>query len=207
MNAPLPAPPAAPCIDLLPQWRRQRRARRRVISRWITACTLVGVASLAPAGAAAFAGHASGPGVGDRIARSERSIAHLQGEQPVLRRELAALQRTSVLLNAIQDRPDWRPLLHALTHAAGPARFERIETAIVKDGVPELRVTVTALVESQSEARAMVLRFEELAIFDEVKLISATRTAVAQTEVVRCEISARRRMVPESPRGAVGAGK
>jgi hypothetical protein len=181
-------------IDLLPAWRRHKRARRAAVSRWITACVLVAVGSLAPAGAMALSDPSSGPEVAERIARSERSIGQLKAEQPVLRRELATLQRTAALLGAIEDRPDWRPLLHAITEAAGPARFERIETALVRDGVPEIRVTVLVLVEGQPEARAMVLRFEELGLFDEVALSSSTRVAVAQTEVVRCEITARLRL-------------
>lgn len=181
-------------IDLLPAWRRHQRARRTVVSRWITICVLVAVGSLAPAGARALSGPSPGPEVADRIARSERSIEQLKAEQPVLRRELAGLQRTSALLGAIEDRPDWRPLLHAITQAAAPARFERIETALVRDGSPEIRVTMLTLVGDQSEARAMILRFEELGLFDEVRLTSSTRVALAQAEVVRCEISARMRL-------------
>lgn len=185
MNAPV-----AP-IDLLPAWRRHRRARRTAVTRWITACVLVAVASLAPAGAKALSGPSAGPEVADRIARSERSIEQLKAEQPTLRRELATLQRTAALLDAVEDRPDWRPLLHAVSRAAGPARFERIEAVLVREGPPQIRVSVLALVEGQPEARAMVLRFEELGLFDEVVLTSSTRVAVAQTDVVRCEVTAR----------------
>lgn len=181
-------------IDLLPTWRRHKRARQVAVTRWITACVLVGIGSLAPAGAMALSGQSSGPEVADRIARSERSIEQLKAEQPILRRELSSLQRTVALLSAIEDRPDWRPLLHAITQAAGEARFERIETTLVREGSPEIRVTMLALVEGQPEARAMVLRFEELGLFDEVRLNSSTRVALSQTEVVRCEISARVRL-------------
>jgi hypothetical protein len=164
------------------------------VSRWITACVLVAVGSLAPAGAMALSGASAGPEIGDRIDRSERSIEQLRAEQPVLRRELATLQRTANLLTAIEDRPDWRPLLHAVTEAAGPARFERIEAALVREGGPNIRVSVLALVEDLQEARAMVLRFEDLGLFDDVVLGSPTRVPVGQTEVVRCEITARLRL-------------
>lgn len=181
-------------IDLLPVWRRQKRARRVVVNRWVTACVLVGVGSLVPAGAMAFSGSSSGPEVADRIARSERSIAQFKGEQPDLRREIASLQRSAALFSAVEDRPDWRPILHAITQAAGPGRFERIDLRLNRDGVPEIRLNVLVLVDGQTEARSMVLRFEELGLFDEVALTSSQRVGLTNVEAVRCEITARLRL-------------
>ncbi len=181
-------------VDLLPAWRRQKRARRIAVARWATACVLVAVGSLAPAGAMAFSASSSGPEVADRIARSERSIGHLKADQTVLRREILTLQKSAALFSAVEDRPDWRPILHAITRAAGPGRFERIDTRLIREGVPEIRLSVFVLVEGQTEARSMVLRFEELGLFDEVALASSQRVAMTNMEAVRCEITARVRL-------------
>ncbi len=183
-------------IDLLPVWRRRRSARRVAVARWTSVCVLVLVGSLAPAAATALSapGSPREPEFAGRIARAERSIETLKAEQPVLRRELASLQRTAALLSAIEDRPDWRPLLHALNTAAGSARFERIETALVRDGSPHVRVSVLALVPDLTEARAMALRFEDLGLFEDVVLSNPVRITVGRTDVVRCEINARMRL-------------
>ncbi len=184
----------APMIDLLPAARRQRRARRTAAGRWATACVLVAVGSLAPAGAMALTGEAPAGEVADRIIRSERSIAQLQAAQPGLRAKLGELQKTDTLLKAIEDRPDWRPMLHAINEAGAGARFERIEMALTRNPTPAIRVNVIALVANQPEARAMVLRFEGLGVFDEVMLTGATTVGLTNADVVRCEITATVRM-------------
>lgn len=187
-------------IDLLPIHRRQKRARRIAVSRWITAGVLVAVGSLGPAGVVALS---SGDGmleVTERIARSTKSVEQLKAEEPALRRSIAELQRTDALLRTAEDRPDWRPLLHTIERAGGDARFERIEARLVRDGSPEIRLSMTALVGGLTEARDLVLRLESLGVFQEVTLSNTTRITIGSTEAVRCEIAAKARLSGGSKR-------
>lgn len=179
-------------INLLPTPRRVRRARKRAVTGWITASVIVAVGSLAPAGAMALASGDGAAEIVDRTRRAERSLEQLNQEEPLLRRRIAELQRTDRVLKAVEDRADWRPLLHALSESAGGARFERIEAGFTQDG--EVRTSIIALVESLTEARALILRLESCGVFDTVTLSSPTRVQLASAEVVRCEIDARFRL-------------
>jgi hypothetical protein len=183
-----------PVINLIPLERRIRRARRIAVSRWVGASVLVVIGAMAPAGALALTASPERADVGDRMARSERAVAQFRAEEPRLRAELADLTRTDALLRAVADRPDWRPLLHAIASASGDARFERVEAGIPAENTQEVRVRLLALVESQTEARAFVLRLESLGLFDEVKLAGTGPVPLANREVIRCEISARFRL-------------
>lgn len=178
-----------PIIDLLPAARRVRYARRAAVSGWIIAVILVAMLSLAPAGAMALASSAGVAGVAERTARSERTLNQLVAEKPRLETELADLRRTDAVLRAVEDRVDWRPMLAALAEAAGSARFERTEFRLDRDAA-RVEVKVVALVESLTDARAFVLRIEELGVFDTVTLQSNARVGLPNTEVVRVEIIA-----------------
>jgi|GEM_PF-2597453 len=183
-----------PTINLIPLPRRIRRARRLATGRWLLACGFVALASLAPAGAMGMASGSRSDGVGDRVARAERAIAQLKAEEPVLKKQLAELQKTDTILRVIEDRPVWLPLLGALSSASGAARFERIE-AEMSDG-PDRTVSVqfSALVPTQTDGRDFVLRLESLGVFDSVMLRSSTRVGLAGADVVRCDITAKFRL-------------
>ncbi|MCC5822595.1 MAG: hypothetical protein LAT64_03350 [Phycisphaerales bacterium] len=188
MTAPMPT------INLLPLARRVRRARHRVIAGWFTAGVLVAIGAMAPAGAMALATGSGAAEIEDRTRRAERSIEQLQAEEPRLRRRIADLQQTDRVLKAVEDRADWRPLLHALSAASNGARFERIESRITSEGRTEVRTQIIALVDSLTEARAFVLRLEESGVFDSVTLTNSSRVQLTNAEVVRCEIDARFRL-------------
>ena len=186
--------PSSAKVDLLPVQRRHKRARRIAVGRWITASVLVAVASIGPAGVVAFSSGDDMLEVTDRIDRTSKSVDQLRSEEPALRRTIAELQRTDALLRTAEDRPDWRPLLHTLERAAGEARFERIEARLVREGNPEIRMSMTALVGGLTEARDLVLRLESLGVFQEVTLSNTTRVTIGSTEAVRCDIAARIRL-------------
>ncbi len=179
---------AMPPINLLPIPRRIRRARRRAVSRWSVACAVVGVVSMAPAASLAFAGPRGGDDVADRIARAQRGLDQLRAEEPALRQRVATLTQTETVLKVVEDRPDWRPFLHALADLADGARFERVEFRVGREAEPEIRMTAVALVESQTQARALVLRLEDAGIFKSVRLHASTGVTLANADVVRCEI-------------------
>jgi hypothetical protein len=155
------------------------------------ACGFVALASLAPAGAMGMAAGARPASVSDRVARAERAIAQLKADEPELKKQLAELQKTDTVLREIEDRPVWLPLLNALSAAAGPARFERIEAELSEGAGKGVSVQFTALVPTQTDGRDFVLRLEELGVFDSVMLRSSTRVVLAGQDVVRCEIVAR----------------
>lgn len=180
-----------PTINLIPMPRRVRRARRLATGRWMLACGVVALASLAPAGAMGMAAGARQGSVSDRVARAERAIGQLKTEEPDLKKQLAELQKTDVVLREIEDRPVWLPLLTALSAAAGPARFERIEADLSEEPNKAVAVQFTALVPTQTDGRDFVLRLEALGVFESVMLRSSTRVTLTGADVVRCDISAR----------------
>lgn len=179
-----------PMINLIPMQRRVRRARRVAIGRWLMACGLVALASLAPAGAMAMAAGSRPVDVGDRVARAERAIAQLKADEPELKKQLAELQRIDTLLRVVEDRPAWLPLFNALSSVSEGARFERIEAGLSKGPNPEVNLHFSVLVESQTDGRDFVLRLESLGLFDSVSLRTSGRVALPEAEVVRCEIVA-----------------
>ena len=179
-------------VNLLPTARRARRVRKKAVTNWAAATLFVTVGALAPAGAMALASGGGAAEIVDRTRRAERSLQQLQTEEPVLRRRIAELQRTDRVLKVVEDRADWRPLLHALSESAGGARFERIDARITQDG--EVRASVITLVASLTEARDLVLRLESCGVFDSVTLSNSARVQLANAEVVRCEIEARFRI-------------
>jgi hypothetical protein len=180
-----------PPIDLLPLARRIARARQRAARRWLAAGVLIAAASFGPAGAMALGAGASEAETGHRLDRAARSLEALSRSEPLLRQQLAELRRTERIVSIVGDRPDWRPVLQAVASVAEGARFERIACRLIKNPVPEVSVVIMAMVESQTEARRLVLRIEGLGIFDTVVLNNESRVALPAGEFVRCEIAGR----------------
>lgn len=178
-------------INLLPASRRIARLRQRAAGRWLTAGVLIAAGTFGPAGAMALGAGSTPDETEQRIARAARSLDDLNAAEPRLRQRLAALNAQERVIGAVEDRPDWRPVLHAVASVAQGARFERIDCRIVPGQPPELVVVLTAMVESQTEARRLVLRIEGLGIFETVVLSSENRAALPGGEFVRCEIASR----------------
>lgn len=179
------------CINLLPATRRLARRRQRIAARWLIAVVLISAGTFSPAGAMALGAGSPREETAQRTARAARSLDELRAAEPRLRQKLAELRAQERVIAAVEDRPDWRPVLHAVASVAHGARFDRIDCRIVPGQPPELVVIVTAMVESQTEARRLVLRIEGLGIFESVVLSSENRASLPGGEFVRCEIASR----------------
>ncbi|MEM9373620.1 MAG: hypothetical protein AAGA55_08235 [Planctomycetota bacterium] len=158
-----------PMLNLLPADRQLRRARTAAVARWSTICLLLAVASWIPAGALALTTHDDLTPIRSRIERSRQGLAAIQAERPGLESEIRSLRDRAVMLDQVEQGIDWIPLLGAVAGASYPARFERIEvrTNIARKTI---EARFVGLVESQSEARALVLRLENLGVIDDIRL-------------------------------------
>lgn len=175
-----------PTLNLLPRSRQARQARARAASHWLTAGVLVAVGSFIPAGALAL-GHGDDlTPIQTRIDRAQSTLARLRSEQPALQAELAALRARSIILDDIGDKIDWLPVLGAIASAAHDARFEQIELRLDASG-EQIDLRLIGMVETQSDARALVLRLEDLGIIGDIKL-STTRVTLRQ-DVYRFDIA------------------
>lgn len=186
--------PHPPMFNLLPQARRMAVERRVALTRWSAAALTITGVMLAPAGALALGtiGHADTES--GRVQRTEQSIERITIQRPQLEKELLRLKQTERVLNEVDDRVDWRPILGAISVSCKPARYDRIEARLVRDK-QFVEIRIIGLVETLTEARDLTLRLERSGIFSDVVLVGTTRVGLANQEVVRFELTAVVRLV------------
>ncbi len=177
-----------PTLNLLPACRRARSARARLLSAWLTAAVLLAVGSFIPAGALALGTGDDLSSIRSRIQRNRDAVARLQTERPSLERELSTLRERGVLLDRVDDRIDWIPILGGIASAVDSARFEQIELRLSEPG-DRIDVRLVGLAETQSDARALVLRLEDLNLIRGITM--NTNRVSLERDVYRFDIAGR----------------
>lgn len=169
---------AIPTFNLLPEKRKSRNLRAKAISGWVHICLLVGVGSFIPAGALALSSTDDLAPIASQIERNEKILAGIQAERPGLELAMVALQKRALILDQIEARVDWTPLLGTLANASAPARFDQIELGMNQQQ-SRIDIRLLGFVETQSEARSLVLRLEELGLIENIR-INTTKMTFAQ---------------------------
>jgi len=162
-------PSAEQPINLLPISRQIRNARSMAISRWVSTCVIFAAGAFIPAAALALGSEDDLAPVRARIERNQQGLAKLHAEQPKLGAELVRLTERERLLTIVESGIDWLPLLGAISDAASPARFEQIEMGI-NEGEERIDIRLVGHVETQSDARELVLRLEQVGPLDDLTL-------------------------------------
>jgi hypothetical protein len=174
-------------INLLPISRRMRNARSAAMSRWLSVVVLLAVGSYIPAGAMALGSEDDLTVIESRIQRSQEALLRIRSERPSLEAELLQLRNRAVILDAVESGIDWLPLLGAMSEAAHPARFDQIELNL-NQSQGRIDIRMVGLVETQSDARALVLRLEQIEPLSGLKM-TGTKVAM-EREVYRFDIAA-----------------
>lgn len=176
-------------VNLLPAERRMRRVLRSAWRRWSVAVGLLAVVAVGPAATSAWAADDPANELRARSERAARTLRELEAEGPRLRAQLADMLRRDSVLDLMDDRPDWRPVLAAVAEAGGGARFERVDCELDRSG-PTITIRMIGMVESMGQTRDLVLSFERLGVFDSVTLVGSSKVGLVNRDVVRFEIKA-----------------
>lgn len=193
-DMPTNLPPDMPA-DLTPRLYTQRNRTRRVVQRWSVAaalCALVALVSIALE--QSRAPDASAARARERLLLAENRVEQSKAELKSVQRLLKVHERELRAERHLTERPDWSAVLTIVAgqfdrrlvmtgFRLGAAEDSQIRSALGPIGadVPpdSVWLIVTGVAESNSDVSGLILRIEQLGLFDRVVMTGTQREAFA----------------------------
>jgi|GEM_PF-5504662 len=181
---------SVPFINLIPEKRVVVRHKKMLTKRWIIGSVLtgifVGLPGLYIGGSAVF----TDSGITEQIDDAKVQYANHQQKIPQLNEQVRLLLAEKEVHDLIKNRVEWQKVFTVLVSASEEnVRFRRL-SAIGGgvEGTNPIEINLEGLVESQTEARAYVVRLEQAQVFDSVSLVETMRESFGEIELVKFRI-------------------
>lgn len=191
--------------NLLPPSYRDRAAARRARRLWIgiDACCALAVAAGVSVSFLRSA-PVQADGYAEQLAQTEARQAASRREAGLLSAQLAADRLESAAIDAVAGQPDWRGLLLRISATLGDrvmldqCRFGtgaelQLQREVAAEGgdTASAWLVLGGVAQAYEDVPALVLRLEELGLFDRVVLIETTPRAFSGEERIGFRIACR----------------
>ncbi len=179
---------ALPTVNLLPKTLLARRARVTLLRGWVAVLCLAVVVVMIGAFVVRAPSVLKEESLGRASASVNAKINALQSELPGLNERLGVLDRRLLMLDTLEDRPDWGVLLAYLYEQRGEGvTLERCALSWSPEGV--LTFSLTGLGDSPGRERSLVTGLESSGLFSSTTLLGTRREMTAGAERIVFEIA------------------
>ena len=187
-------------VNLIPAYRQTARQSQRRMRGWIKITTAYAALALAVCAGIRLNGGNSDIAIGNELQQYQQHIDQLNASVVDLRKQLTESETARQSAIAISDQPDWSILFSILSTSIGDEvvlrdvqlRPDHTAAAQAKSPAQQhqlLTLQMHGFAKSQPAVSQLVLRLQQLGLFDDVKLVRTGREAVENIQAVSFDIT------------------